>query len=54
MVNESSSMSWHSFVPGMAPRLLFVTAFWMYSIIPLFAIYAFGPKILGALERDEI
>lgn len=30
-------------------RLLFVTAFWTFSIIPLFAVYAFGPTILGAL-----
>lgn len=30
-------------------RLFFVTAFWTCSIIPLFAVYAFGPKIHTAL-----
>jgi putative MFS transporter len=34
---------------GYGVRMAFVTLFWTASIVPLFAIYAFGPKILGAL-----
>jgi putative MFS transporter len=37
------------FHSGYGARLFFVTAFWTCSIIPLFAIYAFGPKILAML-----
>jgi len=37
------------FRSGYGARLFFVTAFWTCSIIPLFAVYAFGPKILAAL-----
>jgi MFS transporter, putative metabolite transport protein len=35
---------------GYGRRLLFITLFWTASIVPLFAIYAFGPRILGALH----
>jgi len=38
---------------GYGKRMLFITLFWTFSIVPLFAIYAFGPKILGALQLDE-
>ena len=38
------------FRSGYAARLLFITLFWTCSIVPLFAIYAFGPEILGALH----
>jgi putative MFS transporter len=34
---------------GYGKRMAFISIFWTCSIIPLFAIYAFGPKILGAL-----
>jgi MFS transporter, putative metabolite transport protein len=34
---------------GYGKRMLFITLFWTCSIVPLFAVYAFGPKILGAL-----
>jgi putative MFS transporter len=34
---------------GYGKRMAFITIFWTCSIVPLFAIYAFGPKILGAL-----
>lgn len=37
------------FKSGYGARLAFVTIFWTASTVPLFAIYAFGPKILGAL-----
>ncbi|MBN9792557.1 MFS transporter [Pseudonocardia sp. TMWB2A] len=38
---------------GYGKRMLFITLFWTCSIVPLFAIYAFGPKILGALSLEE-
>jgi MFS transporter, putative metabolite transport protein len=34
---------------GYGKRMVFISIFWTCSIVPLFAIYAFGPKILGAL-----
>ncbi|MBG0812449.1 MFS transporter [Methylosinus sp. H3A] len=37
------------FRSGYGTRLFFVTAFWTCSIIPLFAVYAFGPMILESL-----
>lgn len=37
---------------GYGGRMLFVTVFWTASIIPLFAVYAFAPAILGALHLD--
>src|SRR5262249_16915393 len=37
------------FRSGYGARMLYVSAFWTCSIIPMIAIYAFGPKILGAL-----
>jgi MFS transporter, putative metabolite transport protein len=33
-------------------RVLFVSIFWTCSIVPLFAVYAFGPKIMVALGMD--
>jgi MFS transporter, putative metabolite transport protein len=35
---------------GYGQRLLFVTVFWSCSIIPVFAVYAFAPKVLQALN----
>ncbi|MFJ8025827.1 MFS transporter [Streptomyces sp. NPDC096311] len=35
---------------GYGGRMLYITVFWTCSIVPLFAIYAFGPKILDALQ----
>jgi MFS transporter, putative metabolite transport protein len=35
--------------PGYGTRMLFITTFWTCSVIPVFAVYAFGPKILGTL-----
>ena len=37
---------------GYLGRILFVTAFWTAAIVPLFAVYAFGPKILAGLGLD--
>jgi MFS transporter, putative metabolite transport protein len=35
---------------GYGQRMAFVTLFWTCSIVPLFAVYAFGPAILEALN----
>lgn len=40
---------WALFHSGYGKRMFFVTAFWTCSILPLFAIYAFSPVVLGAL-----
>ncbi len=37
------------FRSGYGARMLFVTIFWTCAIVPLFAVYAFGPKIIAAL-----
>ena len=37
------------FKAGYGGRMLFVTIFWTCAIVPLFAVYAFGPKIMAAL-----
>ena len=35
---------------GYGKRMLFVTMFWTCSVIPVFAVYAFAPKVLDALN----
>ncbi|MFC9671056.1 MFS transporter [Streptomyces sp. NPDC056949] len=35
---------------GYGGRMLYISVFWTCSVVPLFAIYAFGPTILGALD----
>ncbi|WP_077487825.1 MFS transporter [Sinomonas mesophila] len=35
---------------GYGKRMAFITIFWTCSIVPLFAVYAFGPAILEALK----
>lgn len=37
------------FRSGYGSRMLFVTVFWTCAVVPLFAVYAFGPKIMAAL-----
>ncbi|WP_105972503.1 MFS transporter [Streptomyces geranii] len=37
---------------GYGGRMLYISTFWTCSIIPLFAVYAFGPKILDALRLE--
>jgi putative MFS transporter len=37
---------------GYGGRMLYISVFWTCSIVPLFAIYAFGPTILGALKLE--
>ncbi|MGW4929855.1 MFS transporter [Agromyces sp. NPDC004153] len=38
---------------GYGKRIAFVTLFWTCSIVPLFAVYAFGPAILSALHIGD-
>jgi putative MFS transporter len=38
---------------GYFGRMIFVAAFWTCSVIPLFAVYAFGPQLLQALKLDN-
>ena len=35
---------------GYGKRMLFVITFWTCSIVPIFAVYAFAPKVLAALN----
>lgn len=37
---------------GYGGRMLYISVFWTCSIVPLFAVYAFGPTILGALNLN--
>lgn len=41
---------WHLLYAGYGKRMLFVTLFWTCSVIPVFAVYAFAPKVLLALN----
>ena len=41
------------FKSGYGMRMLFITIFWTCAIVPLFAVYAFGPKIMTALGMSE-
>ncbi|MET8976939.1 MFS transporter [Streptomyces sp. NPDC004539] len=38
---------------GYGGRMLYISVFWTCSVIPLFAIYAFGPRILDALRLED-
>lgn len=37
---------------GYGQRMAFVTLFWTCSVIPVFAVYAFAPRVLQALHLD--
>lgn len=41
---------WNLLYTGYGARMLFVIVFWTCCIIPLFAVYAFAPKVLAALN----
>lgn len=41
---------WNLLHSGYGKRMLFVTIFWTCSVIPVFAVYAFAPKVLLALN----
>lgn len=43
----------HAFRKPYSRRTLFVTLFWTFQIIPLFALYTFGPTILSAFNMSE-
>lgn len=48
---ESKSLSFLSLLhSGYGKRMAFVTLFWTCSVIPVFAVYAFVPKVLDALH----
>ncbi|WP_437880652.1 MFS transporter [Pseudomonas sp. LRF_L74] len=41
---------WNLLHSGYGKRMLFVAVFWSCSVIPVFAVYAFAPKVLAALN----
>ncbi|UXJ49928.1 MFS transporter [Pseudomonas citronellolis] len=41
---------WNLLHSGYGKRMLFVSIFWTCSVIPVFAVYAFAPKVLLALN----
>jgi putative MFS transporter len=48
---ESKNLSFASLLhSGYGKRMAFVTVFWTCSVIPVFAVYAFAPKVLEALH----
>lgn len=44
---------WTLLKQGYGLRLIFVSLFWTCSVIPVFAVYAFAPKVLAALSIPE-
>lgn len=40
---------WNLLHSGYGKRMFFVVVFWTCSVIPIFAVYAFAPKVLAAL-----
>ncbi|ERK99228.1 hypothetical protein O999_01170 [Pseudomonas putida LF54] len=38
---------------GYGKRMFFVVAFWTCAMLPVFAVYAFAPKVLSALKLDN-
>lgn len=44
---------WSLFHSGYGKRMLFVCLFWTCSIIPIFAIYAFAPTVLKAMNLSD-
>ncbi|WP_434772343.1 MFS transporter [Pseudomonas entomophila] len=49
-VGDRSTSAWSLFHSGYGKRMAFITLFWTCAIVPLFAIYAFAPKVLQALK----
>lgn len=48
---ESKHLSFSSLLhSGYGKRMAFVTIFWTCSVIPVFAVYAFAPRVLDALH----
>ena len=51
---QSLKVSFWSLVrAGYGRRMLFVSIFWTCSIVPIFAVYAFAPKVLQALNIKD-
>lgn len=48
--NKAQVSVWSLFHSGYGKRMAFIILFWSCAIIPLFAIYAFAPKVLQALK----
>ncbi|MFZ6049742.1 MFS transporter [Pseudomonas sp. CR3202] len=48
--NQRQVSVWSLFHSGYGKRMAFITLFWTCAIVPLFAIYAFAPKVLQALN----
>ncbi|MDR0208916.1 MAG: MFS transporter [Pseudomonas putida] len=48
--NQNPVSVWSLFHSGYGKRMAFITLFWTCAIVPLFAIYAFAPKVLQALK----
>ena len=44
---------WNLIRAGYGRRMLFVSVFWTCSIVPVFAVYAFAPKVLQALNIKD-
>ncbi len=40
------------FKSGYGARMMFISIFWTCAIVPLFAVYSFGPKILASLGLE--
>ena len=49
---EQKVSVWNLLHSGYGKRMLFVTMFWSCSVIPVFAVYAFAPKVLQALNLN--
>ncbi|UFH51146.1 MFS transporter [Pseudomonas sp. KNUC1026] len=50
---QARRASWVSLLhSGYGKRMLFVTLFWTCSVIPVFAVYAFAPQVLKALNLE--
>ncbi|PRD14878.1 MFS transporter [Pantoea coffeiphila] len=49
--SENKHLSFRSLLhSGYGKRMAFITIFWTCSVIPVFAVYAFAPKVLDALH----
>ncbi|WP_028847245.1 MFS transporter [Thermocrispum agreste] len=51
--SPSGMTFWSAFKSGYLKRTLFVSLFWTFQIIPLFALYTYGPTILAAFKISE-
>lgn len=50
---QTQSLStWSLLRAGYGKRMFFVSAFWTCSIIPLFGVYAFAPKVMSSLNLE--